>query len=101
MEIDFYWCNKENSDKVWGFFHSSDTIYNFWGKRGTQLAFQQHPIGKLKSFQTKAKSKISKGYKLVDKEQINDVWPNFFMELDLQFMTAMMSENFRYQPNTD
>ena len=98
MDVKFYWCKGGGSDKVWGYFLGQETLYNFWGKRGAQLAFQQHPISKKKTFETKARSKVSKGYiEQIDESMIEAAWPDFAYEVENQLLIAKMGDTFRYQ----
>lgn len=99
MKLEFYWCNTGGHDKVWGYFIAEDHLYNFWAKRNEKIFFQQQPLGAEKMFKTRAKTKINKGYRRIEPEMINEVWPDFFEDGQTQLFFTKMAGEFTYQPH--
>lgn len=90
------WCRDEetNADKVWGTICLSDEHYfgnnkyvTFWGRRGKKL---QTKIWEGSNWDAKEMflKKQNKGYRSVERDELNEVYPDF--EKDLQ-KTAVWS----------
>lgn len=98
----FGWCSEDGHDKVWGYVTVGEYLYNFWGKRGKRLAFQQHPEGGWGSddLYTRSKNKVRSGrksgaYVEIVPSNIENVVPGFFEEFEKQLTLAKLFENFR------
>lgn len=86
------WSTENGSDKVWGviflenpapypnFTYSNVKCVTFWGKRGkkfqSKLSYDDYKMMKLIS------DKIDKGYQQVDKNHLDNVYPEFEKDLD-------------------
>ena len=92
MQYEFIgWCKEEGHDKVWGAIvlernidkYVSDSHHRvayFWGRRGKKLQTKvsvdsQRDINKL------IDSKTKKGYKKVNLDELNKVYPEFETDL--------------------
>jgi hypothetical protein len=92
------WCREGTSDKVWGaicLYHSGtsygDNKYvTFWGRRGKKL---QTKIveGNNWTINLMFIKKTDKGYKEVDKNQLDEVYPEFQQDLEKTAVWAMLS----------
>ena len=84
------WMKEGNSDKVWGIIElyaptnrwSTDGKYvSFWGRRGASL--QTKIIeGGVYEVQHAFNKKLNKGYKEVDKNHLDEVYPEFQSDLE-------------------
>ena len=86
------WCKDEktNSDKVWGVIclQSPTASYNgdgkfvtFWGRRGAKLQTKLF-TGSSYDAMLMFEKKTNKGYKEVDKDQLDEVYPEFQSDLE-------------------
>lgn len=82
------WCKEGNHDKVWGAICLSDEHYfgnnkyvTFWGRRGAKL---QTKIVEANSWTISEmfRKKTNKGYKEVDKDLLDEVYPEFQTDLE-------------------
>ena len=85
------WCKDEGHDKVWGVivlerdinkyvYDPNHRVAYFWGRRGKKLQTKvsvdsQRDINKL------IDSKTKKGYKRVNLDELNEVYPEFETDL--------------------
>jgi len=85
------WCKEEGHDKVWGVivlerdinkyvYDPNHRVAYFWGRRGKKLQTKvsvdsQRDINKL------IDSKTKKGYKRVNLDELNEVYPEFETDL--------------------
>jgi hypothetical protein len=99
------WCRDEkaNSDKVWGIILIAkvDTFYNvgikvntykyvtFWGRRGKALQTKIWEGGYWDVDDMKRK-KLNKGYQEVDKQRLDEVYPEFEQDLEKTAVWAML-----------
>jgi hypothetical protein len=84
------WCKEGTSDKVWGAiclqeptasYRGDGKYVTFWGRRGAKL---QTKIveGSLWDVHQPFLKKLNKGYKEVDKNQLDEVYPEFQKDLE-------------------
>lgn len=106
------WCKEAQSDKVWGAIElitlkSTSTRYRspsfpplkkyliFWGKRGTKYQtrfLDSCPVENYyySSLAKKIEEKKTKGYKKIEKDKLEEIYPDFEKDLlDLTFWTMM------------
>ena len=83
------WCRdeKENADKVWGIIKlTGDTwegsYVSFWGRRGKKLQTKMHKDEVYWHMERLAEKKEDKGYKKIEREQLNNVYPDFQADLE-------------------
>lgn len=68
------WYKSTTSDKLWGILKSSNgTYYNFWCRRGSKMNFKQ-------TLRPKYSHKSQKGYKSIDLEMLETIYPGFMQE---------------------
>lgn len=91
------WCQEDSHDKVWGVIflerpdslsrYSESKCVSFWGRRGkklqTKLVIDDYELEKL------ILSKERKGYKKVDTQKLNEVYPEFEEDLGKTAFWAM------------
>jgi hypothetical protein len=84
------WMKEGNSDKVWGMIllqKSSDNCWytnkyvSFWGRRGSKL---QTKLIECTSYKAERmfNAKLEKGYEAVDKNRLDEVYPEFQRDLE-------------------
>lgn len=93
------WCKDEktNADKVWGAiclqepngWNTDGKFVTFWGRRGKKLSTKivedgNYGVNKLFS------KKLDKGYKEVDKNGLDAVYPEFEQDLEKTAVWAML-----------
>lgn len=92
------WCKEGNHDKVWGvilletpsnrFGYSNVKCLSFWGRRGaklqTKLVYDNSDLAKL------VDSKRNKGYQQINKNELDDVYPEFEADLEKTAMWATL-----------
>lgn len=83
------WCKdeKENHDKVWGVIKLTGSEWDgnyvsFWGRRGKKLQTKMHKDEVEWHIEDLADKKERKGYKKIDRNQLNDVYPEFQEDLE-------------------
>lgn len=99
------WCKEDDHDKVWGMIEISkpERWYNtpdkaipgkycsFWGRRGkklqTKLIETHHPSSDVTAL---IRKKEDKGYKAVDMDKLNEVYPAFERDLDKTAVMAIL-----------
>jgi hypothetical protein len=89
------WCKEDNHDKVWGIILLAEDVptsesawpfrtnkyVSFWGRRGAKLQtklFTGTSYEALKMFEKKE----NKGYKSVERDELNEVYPEFQTDLE-------------------
>ena len=84
------WCREDSHDKVWVviYLHSQSYV-TFWGRRGAKL---QSKIVESSNWDivTLISSKLRKGYKEVQKYELDEVYPEFQSDLGKTKLWAML-----------
>lgn len=88
------WNTSGSSDKIWGVIDlpSSQTFYNFWGRRGAKLTFKRYD--RYQKLGTLAKNKQLSGYRAVTAAELVEHDPEFLIDFERQFVVATMFDNF-------
>lgn len=83
------WCRESTSDKVWGAiclqepenYYGKGTYLTFWGRRGAKL---QTKLGQSDAWTINDlfNKKTRNGYKEVDKNHLDEVYPEFQKDLE-------------------
>jgi len=91
------WCNEDSHDKVWGVIvlkhglkqWDIKTYATFWGRRGKKL---QHKIfkGDQWDIDKAVRSKVNKGYNKINQHKLDEVYPEFQMDLEKTAIWAML-----------
>ena len=83
------WCRDEgtNADKVWGIIKLNGDDWDgnyvsFWGRRGKKLQTKLHKDEVLWGMERMADKKMDKGYKKIDKDKLDTVYPEFQQDLE-------------------
>jgi len=83
------WCRADNHDKVWGVITlHSDSYVTFWGRRGSKL--QTKISNDLYSVNDLIYKKQLKGYKSIQRDEIDTVYPEFQSDLEKTAFWAML-----------
>jgi len=83
------WCRADNHDKVWGVIAlHSDSYVTFWGRRGSKL--QTKISNDLYSVNDLIYKKQLKGYKSIQRDEIDEVYPEFQSDLEKTALWAML-----------
>ena len=96
------WCKEGIHDKVWGVillaqdvpvstawhFHTNKYI-TFWGRRGAKLQTKL-VNGSSYDITQLSRKKLNKGYKEIDKSELDKVYPEFQSDLEKTAMWAML-----------
>lgn len=94
------WCHdpKNNHDKIWGVIRLDDDylfgkVLIFWGRRGkklqTKFDFNNRKLTKL------IVDKEATGYKSIDDNELDKVYPEFQSDLEKTAVWAIMSGSFK------
>jgi hypothetical protein len=92
------WCHEDNHDKVWGAiclqeptgsYRDDGKFVTFWGRRGKKLQTKtvegsNYEVNKMFS------KKLDKGYQSVDKQRLDQVYPEFQEDLEKTAVWAML-----------
>lgn len=92
------WCHEDNHDKVWGAvclkepttsYRDDGKFVTFWGRRGKKLQTKivdgsNYEINKMFG------KKLDKGYQSVDKQRLDEVYPEFEEDLEKTAVWAML-----------
>lgn len=75
------WCKQGSADKVWGVINLiDDQVLTVWGRRGAKLQTKVGPfdwgLNRLIS------KKEEKGYRSIDENELNQVYPEFQSDLE-------------------
>lgn len=82
------WCKDEetNADKVWGIIKLTGggigSYVSFWGRRGKKLQTKLHKDEYYWDMERMAEKKENKGYKKIEREQLDTVYPEFQQDLE-------------------
>ena len=82
------WCRDEkaNADKVWGIMKlngdGKGNYVSFWGRRGKKLQTKLHKDEYYWDMERMAEKKEDKGYKKIEREQLDNVYPEFQQDLE-------------------
>ena len=96
MKLDAWigWCKEGTSDKVWVLLVLERNRWNritryatIWGRRGSRL---QSKIFEDWNCQLAIDAKFRKGYKPIDKQQLDTVYPEFEQDLEKAAFWAML-----------
>ena len=84
------WCKEDNHDKVWGAINIGDgKVLTVWGRRGaklqTKVVYDNWDLTKLIR-----KKENSKGYKSIEKYELDEVYPEFEADLEKTAMWATL-----------
>jgi hypothetical protein len=83
------WCRADNHDKVWGVIAlHSDSYVTFWGRRGAKL--QTKISNDLWAVNDLIYKKQLKGYKSIQRDEIDTVYPEFQADLEKTAFWAML-----------
>ena len=89
------WYNEGTSDKLWGVLErvyddiDAVTYYNFWCRRGAKMQFKH--VGNNKNYRHKANS----GYKSIDVEKLEEIYPGFMEEANNQLILGILTGTVR------
>jgi hypothetical protein len=92
------WCKEGTSDKVWGAiclqeptasYRDDGKYVTFWGRRGKKLQTKIVEGSHWDVHQPFLK-KLDKGYKEVDKQRLDDVYPEFEEDLEKTAVWALL-----------
>lgn len=82
------WCKEGTADKVWGVIQLTDNSYwnrvkyaTFWGRRGAKLQTKLWEGNAWDAKETFLK-KQDKGYRSVELDELNKVYPEFQQDLE-------------------
>ena len=102
--MNYFWighCREGTSDKVWGLINISSggdgVIYGtndyvaFWGRRGKKLQTKIHTALDTYSAHKLCDKKMEKGYKHVQRRDLDQVYPEFEQDLEKTAVWAMLS----------
>jgi len=98
--IGWYRNEEENSDKVWGiillrnndtndFGYTKNQYVSFWGRRGKKLQtklFESSTRDAIEMFE----KKLHSGYKSVELDELNSVYPEFQDDLEKTAVWALL-----------
>ena len=83
------WCRDEeaNADKVWGIMKLTGngwtgSYVSFWGRRGKKLQTKLHKDEYEWNMEKLSDKKEGKGYKKINKDQLDTVYPEFQADLE-------------------
>jgi predicted DNA-binding WGR domain protein len=92
------WCKDSSHDKVWGVIfidqseertYTGERVLVFWGRRGsklqTKLDYNTNKISRL------IDSKRDKGYRQIDRSDLDQVYPEFQSDLEKTAVWAILS----------
>ena len=96
------WCHEDNHDKVWGIILLAENVpvsdawpsitnkyVSFWGRRGKKLQTKQFD-GSNYDAEKMFDKKLKKGYQAVDKQRLDEVYPEFEQDLEKTAVWAML-----------
>jgi hypothetical protein len=85
------WCKEDNHDKVWIVLELGKNNYTtVWGRRGKKLQTKAF-TGTSRDLDKLIYKKSDKGYRKVDKNNLDQVYPEFEKDLEQTTMWAMLS----------
>ncbi len=89
------WYKEGTSDKLWGVLERHDedgnimTYYNFWCRRGAKMQFKH--VGQNKKYTHKSSS----GYKSIDVDTLEQIYPGFMDEANTQLIFGIFAGTVR------
>ena len=92
------WCKDGTHDKVWGVIflesrhlalvYPEERVLVFWGRRGSKLQTKlDHNTNKLSRL---IDSKRDKGYRQIDRDKLDQIYPEFQSDLEKTAVWAIM-----------
>ena len=100
----YYWighCKEGNSDKVWGlirltgddkeFGYRTNNYVAFWGRRGKKLQTKIHENIDRWDANKLCNKKENRGYKSIDSNRLDEVYPGFEEDLQKTTVWALLS----------
>ena len=92
MEYHFIgWCREGNSDKVWVCIRLRDQTWaTVWGRRGKKLQHKVIADTSTWDIEKLESSKRQKGYRSIEKFDLDTVYPEFEQDLEKTTMWAML-----------
>ena len=85
------WCHEDNHDKVWGVillskgrgspWYEPNKFLSFWGRRGAKLQTKMFE-GSDWTAEKMFRKKLDRGYQEVDKNRLDQVYPEFETDLE-------------------
>ena len=97
------WCHEDNHDKVWGIILIAENVplsdawhfptnkyVTFWGRRGKKLQTKIHTALDTYSAHKLCDKKMEKGYKHVQRRDLDQVYPEFEQDLEKTAVWAML-----------
>lgn len=100
----YYWighCKEGNSDKVWGlirltgddeeFGYRTNNYVAFWGRRGKKLQTKIHENIDRWDADKLCNKKEDRGYKSIDSNRLDEVYPGFEEDLQKTTVWALLS----------
>jgi hypothetical protein len=99
MFIGWYRDPESNADKIWGVIKLADTdddwtptdFVSFWGRRGKKLQTKTWKNEYPWELESAISAKERKGYKGVDLDKLNEVYPEFEEDLEKTTVWAILS----------
>lgn len=97
--MNYHWighCKEGTSDKVWGLIRlSNNEFYNdyvaFWGRRGKKLQTKIHENIDRWDADKLCNKKEDKGYKTINPNRLDEVYPEFEEDLQKTTVWALLS----------
>jgi predicted DNA-binding WGR domain protein len=84
------WCKEDNHDKVWAVIDSGNYNYTtVWGRRGKKLQTKPFSGGSYELGRLIGK-KQDKGYRAVDKSNLDVIYPDFEKDLEQTAIWAVL-----------
>ena len=103
MMINYHWighCKEGTSDKVWGMIRLTDNgrypedasqdYVAFWGRRGKRLQTKIHHSIWSYDADKLCDKKLDNGYRSIDVNRLEDVYPEFEQDLEKTAMWSML-----------
>lgn len=93
MKYEFIgWCNEDNHDKVWVLIHlpSNNAVAALWGRRGKKLQHKIHENLRWFQIDRLVNEKVKKGYRHIDKSELDKVYPEFEDDLQKTYVWAVL-----------
>lgn len=93
MEYRFIgWCKEGNSDKVWVVLRLGDRQWaTVWGRRGKKLQYKVFRDESAWDMEKLEDAKVKRGYKSIEKFDLDTVYPEFEHDLEAIGIWATLS----------
>ena len=97
------WCNKDNHDKIWGYFFRPTPEYDagnrwyprniciFWAARGKAMQFKAGTTGHELDLLVRSKLNPKKGYNQISDAKLFEIWPTFIQEAEAKLMWEVLA----------